>query len=106
MAGAAFGPVDDWGSRIACCLQGDIAIVGCAFVFGAVVLNRQVKISVGAVCLNDAFGKIGLFALALIRHLGCIGLPTRIPRFFRLRFFGRHQRAEGYCQDSSQKRLE
>ena len=103
MAGAAFGPVDNRGYRIACCLQGDIAIVERAFVFSAVVLPRQVKISVGAVCLNDAFGKVGLFALALIRHLGCIGLLTRIPRFFRLRLVGRHQRAEGYGQDSGQK---
>ena len=72
LAGAALGPVDDWGSRIACCLQGDIAIVGCAVVLGAVVLFRQLKTSVGGVSRKGTDGKVGLFALAFIGRLGRI----------------------------------
>ena len=84
-------------------MQSDIAIVGCAFIFSAVVLPRQFRISVGVVCSEGTFGEVGLFALAFIGHLGCVGLLTRIPRFFRLRLVDRHQRAERYGQNSSQK---
>lgn len=78
-------------------------IVGCAFIFSAVILPRQFRISVGAVCSESTISRVSTSALAFIRHLGCVGWLTRIPRFFRLRFFGRHQRAERYSQNSSQK---
>ena len=106
LAGATFGPVDDWSSRIACCLQGDIAIVGCAFAFSVVVLPHQFRISVGVVCSESTFSRVSISAQTLIRHLSRIGWPGRIPRFFRLRLVGRHQRTERYGQDSGQKRLE